>query len=425
VAVNYNDSVAGNSQELKEYYTNEVVENEVLKEGALFGLMRKMTKFSGKTLPIPLVYGNPQGASANLATAIANKSQSSEASFALKRYRDYAVGSIEREFKLATEIDTDKGAWMEGAKIVIDGCLNTGARSQAISMYRDGTGVRGQISAGSNVGTTTVTLADINDISNFEVNMYIQLSATRGGGAVRSGQAQIASIDRSLGTLTFGGNVTSYISAAAAGDYICRAGDYSLVMPGLMSWLVPPSLRPSAAGTDNFYGQDRFPDKTRLMGIYHDGSNQPIEEVLIDLERKCARENARITHMFCNNVQYGQALKSLSSKVVFSPTTENARGANGPVATISFAGVKFQGAGGEVKIFPDFNCPSTKVFGLTLDKWTLYSLNPAPHIFDLDSDQEWLRESTADSYEVRVGSYSVVGCKAIGLNGFADVAAAT
>jgi hypothetical protein len=424
VAVSYNDSVASNSQVLKEYYTNEVVENETLKEGTLFALLRKMTKFSGKTLPIPLVYGNPQGASANLATAIANKSQSSEASFALKRYKDYAVGSIERELKLATEIDKEDGAWLEAAKNVTDGILNTAAVSQAISIYRDGTGIRGQISSGSNVGTATITLADINDISCFEVNMFIQLTATRGGNA-RSGQAQIISIDRSLGTLTFGGNLTSYIAAAAAGDYIARAGDINAVMPGLLSWLVAPSLRPSAAGTDNFYGQDRFPDKTRLMGIYHDGTNQPIEEATIDLERKCARENARISHIFMNNVQYGQLLKSLSSKVVYEPVTENARGADGPVATVSFAGVQFAGAGGLVKVFPDFRCPSTKVFGLTLDKWALYSLDMAPHIFDRDTDQQMLRETTADSYEVRAGAYSVLGCKAIGMNGFMDVAAAT
>jgi hypothetical protein len=424
VPPSYNDSVASNSQYLKEYYTNEVVENLTLTEGTLFGLIAKMTKFSGKTLPIPLVYGNPQGASANLATAIANKSQSSEASFALRRFKDYAVGSIERELKLATEIDKEDGAWLEAAKNVTDGVLNTAACSQAISIYRDGTGIRGQISSGSNVATATITLADINDISSFEVNMYVQLTATRGG-AARSGQAQIISIDRSAGTITFGGALTSYIAAAAAGDYIARAGDVNAVFPGLMSWLVPPTLRPSAAGTDNFFGQDRFPDKTRLMGIYHDGSNQPIEEAVIDLERKCARENARISHIFLNNVQYGQMLKSLGSKVVYEPTTENARGQSGPVATISFSGVQFAGAGGLVKVFPDFRCPSTKVFALTLDKWKLYSLDSAPHLFDRDTDQEMLRETTADSYELRAGAYSVLGCKAIGLNGFADVAAAT
>lgn len=420
----YAESVVYNAQLLREYYTKDVVENEVLGEGALFGLLPKMETFSGKDLPIPMIFGNPQGGSATLSVAIANKSNSQEASFALKRFKDYAVASIEREAKLASEIDKDKGAWMELAKVALDGALNTATKSLCVSLYRDGSGRRGQISSSSNTGSATITLADINDITNFEVNMFIVVCSTLFNGTVRTGQAQITSVDRNAGTLTFGGNLTSYIAAAAAGDYIFRAGDYNLVTPGLLAWLVPPSLRPTAAGQDSFFTQDRFADMTRMMGIYHNGTQQPIEEAMIDLERKCHREGAKVTHIFMNNVQYGQMLKALVGKVIYTPTVQNARNAEGDVATVSFSGIEFQGTGGLVKVFADPYCPSTKMFALTLDKWKLYSLGPAPHIFDMDNDQEFLRDAQNDSYEVRTGSYACLGCRAVGWNGQADLAAA-
>lgn len=421
--INYAESVNQNVELLREYYTNDVVENETLGEGPLYALMPKMEKFSGKTLPIPLIYGNPQGGSADLARAIQNKSNSSEASFALKRFKDYAVCSIEREAKLASEIDEDKGAWLELAQVAVSGCLNTAARSLAISMYRDGSGVRGQISAGSNVATNTITLSDVNEVSNFEVKMFIEVAAVRLGGAVRTGQAQITAIDRDAGTLTFANALNTYIAAAAPGDYIVRSGDYGKVTPGLLAWLVPPALRPTAPGQDSFFLQDRFPDKTRLMGVFHNGTQQPVEEAMIDLDRKCGRENARITHMFMHNAQYGALLKGLVGKVVYQNITESARNGDGPVARISFSGIQFQGMNGPVKVFADFNCPATKLFALTLDKWRLYSLGKAPHIFDQGSDQEMLRDTGLDSYEVRTGSYAVVGCRAIGGNGQADLAA--
>ena len=53
-----------------------------------------------------------------------------------------------------------------------------------------------------------------------------------------------------------------------------------------------------------------------------------------------------------------------------------------------------------------------------------YSLNDLAHIVDIDNDQEWLRHTNDDAYEVRVASYYSIGCRAPGLNGQADLAPA-
>ena len=419
------ESVSNADGLLKEWYTADRVEKMVLGTGPLFGLLPKFEQFGGKRLPIPMIDGNPQGGSATFATAKANKNASSELAFQLTRFRDYALGGIQREAKLASEMG-DKGAWLELAKVQVDGIIMTAARTQAINVYQDGTGVRGQISPTGSVTGTSLQLADINTITNFAANMWIQTSATRGGiGTVaRTGQAQIIGMDRVNGILYFGANANSLITSIAAGDYICRAGDYMLTFPGLQGWLLTPSRYPTQAGVDNFYSVDRFPDVLRRGGCYHNGTQQSVEEAVIDGQSKAARDGAEIDHLFVNNVQFRQLLKSLQGRTNYVHVQSNARNSGGEVATVSFGGIEFMGDRGPIKVFADFNCPSTKCFGLKLATWKLYSAKAAPHIFDEGTDQMWLRDAGDDTYEVRCGSYSALGSRAPGMNTTIDLAAA-
>jgi hypothetical protein len=58
----------------------------------------------------------------------------------------------------------------------------------------------------------------------------------------------------------------------------------------------------------------------------------------------------------------------------------------------------------------------------------LYSLKAAPHIFDLDNEglsPQFLREATADNYEVRTGWYAVLGVSCPGYNATVSLDAAT
>ena len=52
---------------------------------------------------------------------------------------------------------------------------------------------------------------------------------------------------------------------------------------------------------------------------------------------------------------------------------------------------------------------------LQMDVWKLYSLGKAPKILDSDG-LKFLRDSTADSVEVRVGYYAQLGCRGPGYN---------
>lgn len=82
---------------------------------------------------------------------------------------------------------------------------------------------------------------------------------------------------------------------------------------------------------------------------------------------------------------------------------------------IGFRGILINGPRGPIKVIPDQNCPFGTAFMLQMDVWKLYSLGKAPKILDTDG-LKMLRDSAADSVEVRVGYYAQLGCRAPGWN---------
>jgi hypothetical protein len=77
-------------------------------------------------------------------------------------------------------------------------------------------------------------------------------------------------------------------------------------------------------------------------------------------------------------------------------------------AEIMFRGIQINGPRGPIKVVPDQNCPNDRAFMLDMDSWKLYSLGKAPKILDTDG-LRMLRDSNADSVEVRVGYYAQLG----------------
>lgn len=391
---------------LKQHYVDFTVKNLVYKDNAFMGMVEKYEKFGGKNLPLPLIYGNPQGRSAVFSTAVANKSSSKLSQFLLTRFHDYSLANIDNETMEASMGDAN--AFLEAATVEIDGAIHSAARSLAISLFRNGTGSIGRISSTSTVGSATITLANINDVVNFEVGQVLKLSSGDGSG-LRSGTVTLSAIDRNLGTLTASGNWTSGISAAATGDYISVEGDYNAKMPGLDGWLPMPGVLTSSA----FYGVDRTVDSVRLGGVSLDKTGVPIEEAAIDLANRIGREGGKPDVMFVNFENFAALEKALGSKVqYFNPKAADAE--------VFFSGFKIMGPKGPIEVVPDQNMFSDRMYMLQKDTWKLYSLGAAPKILQSDG-LKFLRVSSADAVEIRVGYYAALGCVAPGFNGVAKL----
>jgi hypothetical protein len=383
---------------LKVHYTNDRVENMVYNDNPLLAMLPKMEDFGGKNLPIPIIYGNPQGRSATFANAQANKTSSKIKDFVLTRAKDYSLASIDNETLEASKGNAN--AFMEAATTEIDGAIHTAARSLATALYGTGSGRLGRIASGQ--GTPTITLSEPEDITNFEVGMTLVTSTADGGGSVKSGTVQVTGIDRDAGTVTASGNWDTGIATVAANDYIFVQGDYDAKIKGLLAWL--PSTAPTSTP---FFSVDRSVDATRLGGIRFDASSMPLEEGLVKAASRAAREGAKPDYCFASYSKYADLENSLGSKVQYIDMKVNAE--------IAFRGIQINGPRGPIKVVPDQNCPNDRAFMLQMNVWKLYSLGKAPKILDTDG-LKMLRESSADAVEVRVGYYAQLGCRAPGFN---------
>jgi hypothetical protein len=384
---------------LKQHYTDDRVENTVYKDNPLLAMMPKMESFGGKNLPIPIIYGNPQGRSATFATAQANKTNSQLKDFVLTRVRDYSLASIDNETMEASKGNAN--AFIEAATTEIDGAIHSVTRSLAVAMYGTGSGSIGQVNAGFT--GTTLQLKNIEDVTNYEVGMELVFSATDGGGTVKSGNISVTGVNRDTGAITVdAGSAIDGGTGPATDDYIFVQGDYDLKLSGLRAW-IPDSAPTSTA----FFSVDRTADATRLGGIRYDGSAQPIEEALVDAASRVAREGGKPEYCFLSYDKFADLEKALGSKVQYVDHRVSAE--------IGFRGILIHGPRGPIRVIPDQNCPSDRAFMLQMNVWKLYSLGKCPKILDSDG-LKMLRDSSADSVEIRVGYYAQMGCRAPGYN---------
>ena len=375
---------------LKQHYTNERVENMVYKDNPFLAMIAKYEDFGGENLKLPIKYGIPQGRSADFVSAQNNKTNTQLKAFLLTRKADYSLASIQNE-----TIEASKGnanAFMEAATVEIDGAIESATRSLAISLYGDGSGQIGVVGSIDTTGTNdAITLATVDDVTNFEIGMQLNFGTA-------TANKEVLLINRDTGVL----EVTTS-SGATATQSIYVDGDKDAKLSGLGAWL--PSSAP--ASTDSFFGVNRSSDATRLAGIRFSGESLPLEEALIGAASRVAREGGKPDVCFMNYSNFADLEKALGSKVSYVDVKASPE--------IGFRGILIHGPRGPIKVIPDQNCPKNVAFMLQMDVWKLYSLGKAPKILDSDG-LKFLRDSAADSVEVRVGYYAQLGCRGPGYN---------
>lgn len=399
---------------LKQYYNKQKLIEMTYKNSPLYAMLTKKTDFVGMAnYPLPFRFSNPQGRSATFSSAQANKRPSKYGRFELTRMSDYSLASISGEAILASA--NDAGAFVRLATAEIDGAIETLKRSICWALYGDGTGSLGTtatLAASSNLAV--ITFNNVEDISKIEVNMTVEVRTSGGTlrtltGPATNNQILITQVDRDLGvargTGILGENVTA-VSGTAATDLVYVVGDYGTAaspskLSGLAAWV--PSTAPTSTA---FMGVDRTADATRLGGIRITSSGLPLDEAYIEAARRIGREGVTPDVAFCSFSKYAALEKTLGSRVVYDQVS---------VAGIGFEGIKVSGPGKPITILPDKDCSNGFSYVMTMDSWALYSLGEPVQILELDSNK-WLREASADAYEVRVGTYSQLGCSFPGAN---------
>ena len=388
---------------LKEHYTRDRVIDMTYRSNPFFALVPKYEQFGGKSLTIPLSYGDPQGRSKTFSNAQTQAQATSKLfkEFSLTRVKDYSLATIDNETLEATK--GDPNAFLDAATSEIDGSINSLKRSIAVGLVRDSSAQIGQVLAEpTEAATTVITMKSTGDITNIEVGMRINIWSAKSGGSQRTTDGTdnswaVTAVNRSAGTFTLDDAYDSS-GTIAADDYIFVEGDRGLGISGLEDWI--PASAPSATA---FFGVDRTADVERLSGHRLDGSSAPLEEVLAEADAIVAQNGGfAIDHFFMSHTTYKNLKNSLGSKVQYVDLAATPR--------VSFRGVMVDGVGGPIRCVPDHNFPDNRIFGLQLEHWKLYSLGPAVRVLSPDGLQ-MLRQSSDDGAEIRHGFYGNLGCR--------------
>lgn len=408
---------------LKELYSgDDYMKDLVYKKNPLLALIPKNESpsgMAGKYLPVPLIYGTPQGRSASFSSAQGNQTAPSLASFFVYRVSNYALATITNELMEATK--DDAGAFIDEAKLVIDSSIQNISNDLALDLYGSANGVRGQLAS---ITSGVITLSDPSTVVNFEVGMTLvtfSISGTTYTQSTAAALGYVIAVNRSSGTVTVSdtsvsGSAATPTNWSASFPNIAVQGDVAfgaltvqtsfLKVSGLSAWI--PASAPG--NTDNYWGVNRSADVTRLAGVRFDGSAETIEEALIDGSSLVAREGGMPDMCFMSFASYAALEKSLGSKVQYVDIKHEE-------ADIAFQGLRVHAPYGPITVIPDRNCPAQTAFLLQMNTWKLRSLGKCPHILTYGLEGlEGLRVGNADAMEVRIGYYGNLICNAPGWN---------
>lgn len=411
---------------LKELYDDQKVQWLTYKDNPTMAMVKKEEKFPGKYYPNPVVYGLSQGAAATFTNAYNNQSSPQVAEFLMTRVADFSLASIDGQLLAAAQ--TDPGAFIDGAELMIDAAFQTAVNRLASAMFRNGAGTIGQISVIALVsGTTyTITLTNPDDAVQFEVGQtLVAVQFVDGSGTAPTDVATITQVNRNTGVLTVT-SATNIVTDWPATYYLAIQGDLPtttnnnfqpsgstttnslLKLAGFAAWL--PLAGPG--GSDTFFGVNRNLDVQRLAGVAFDGTALSLEEALLQGTGRVALNGGRVDTGICSYATYTALIISLGSKVQYIDEK---------IGEIGFRGVQVNGANTVMSVFPDRNCPDGLVYLVEMDTWVLRSQNPAPHILKYMDEIEILRVPGVDSAELRVGTYGQFYTTRPGHNGVVAV----
>ena len=406
---------------LKELYKDEsdFMKDLVYKEQPFLALIPKDESgdgFAGKYMPVPLEYGVPQGRSHDFATAQANQTPTQLASFFVYIISDYQLVTITN--LLMEQTKTKAGAFIDAAKLQIDGGIRNITNNIAGELFGSGTATRGVAGTYAFNGTgniVTIALSNPQQIVSFEQGMTLLASATDGGAPSVTSIA-LTNVDRANGIIVGVGSSAAMGANWAPGAFLTVAGDLPAggvtttgsfrALSGLAAWL--PSVTPAL--TDNFWGVNRSADPTRLAGCRYDASSMTIEEGLTNALGFLNREGGKPEIAIMDFASYTSLVNQLGAKVQYVQVKHDE-------VEVAFDAITFQSAYGKVSVLADRNCQPQTCYLLQMNTWKLRSLNKVPHILRYGMEGlEGLRVGNADALEVRIGHYSNLTCSAPGWN---------
>lgn len=410
---------------LKFLYTDQVVLSLLYKNRPFLAMLRKDEVGGGQGKPIPIISGAGGSPANSFATAQTNQGPAQIGSVTIQYGAKYNVATV-KGFTVESSRGAGARAFLDAVKTEVDLKLTALMNAVAVDAWRGGTGSIGQQNgAGTQTGAGpyafVLNLTDPESVTNFEVGNYIEWRATDGAASADTTVGKITVVDRSGANLTL--TAATVFTGWTTGGYLNRQGDHNTAagqfsaagnIVGVQGWI--PDVAPAPG--DNFGGQDRSSDPTRLGGWRFDGTGQPVEEALADGLARLCREGSNPDKTFTNFATWAALEKALMgrTKVELKEVTVGQDGEGNPIK-IGFRYIGIAHPKGESEIYSDPFCPGLHIFPMQFENWKLESMGPVPHIIKNPDGLEWLRVGNDDAFECRFRAFPQVSTNAPGWSG--------
>lgn len=366
----------------------------------LFMAMPKAEDWTGDNWQIAIQNENPQGSSADFATALGSLAQGNYKKFSVPRVEHFGIARIKGQALKAAE--GDEGAFVDLWKNETEGIAMTELMNHEIYLMGNGSGILGAVSSGSTVTNATITLTTVSDAAKFCLNMRVKGVTTGLSPTLLSGTATITAIDRSAGTLTVASTWSGEITGLTAGTHsLVRAGDQAsggtpTVLSGVRRWI-------DATAASKF-GLDTTADVVRFAGQTYNATGVPYGEALVEASARVNQQGGnQPTLAVAHPRDIANFKKSVDAKRTYMRDVYNTS------AGVSFPALVVEGDEGEIKLVSSPFVDRNVVLLLDPESWKIRSLKPAPHLQDYDSNS-FLRVGSDDAYEVRFASWLNLGC---------------
>lgn len=405
------DTLASADQVLKQHYAPGPLLNMAAQQNTTYGLLAKKNKRStssggGRSWTQPIRISYPGGGSSDFATAMnAQNNASGFGVFTVQRKSHYRLAKMQTELLEATETGAEDA--FEDMIDELDRGIEAEANYLNFRLFRTAGGAAGQMN-NTAFNTAVLLLSDPSDAWAYVKGDIVNLSATNGTGTLKAGSLQVASVQRSAGTITFTGNISAGVATAAQNDFLFLAGDYGVALSGFADWV------PDTAPTSTlFYGQDRSIEPEMLGGlrVNASGTGEPVHEVLIDMMGKADQFGATLDVIIMHPLATADLTKQLEGKWVII----KAQDYDGD-AEVGYKGWNVSLNGKDVTILTDRVCPQQHAYGLQLDTWTLFSAGTAPMFLQKRTGTILKVSENSDAVEARIGEYVNVSNKGPGWN---------
>lgn len=352
----------------KNRYTSGKVENLVEFGKPTLEMMPKSDEATGLLTVIPIQLDQPQGMSAVLATAQTNSTSSFGQAWSITLADDYAVLRIDAKTMLASR--NNAGSFFRIKEREMDGQLDQLGQRMEMSLWRDGTGSIGQLSADP-ATATSFTLTNVADAINFHKNMTILFydndGSGGGPGTVRAGATRIVSgVNYATGVIT----VTAALDAALdVSDHVVREGDLNALVKGIPAWI------PATDPTDTFFGVPRTLHP-QMLGGWRQSWLGSIEETVKSLDASIRSKNQKPKVLFVNYANFNRLEIELGARGM--------RVEDGEKGVFSRPALMMACPGGSVKVVAGPYVPGNAAYLLDMSTWEILHLGGLPHIVQDD-----------------------------------------